>query len=58
VTYEVLLADDAENDLLKIYRYAAFNASPEKADQLWIGSKSWYRSWLAFRRAHKSPPRN
>jgi toxin ParE1/3/4 len=34
VTYEVLLADDAENDLLEIYRYVAFNDSLEKADQL------------------------
>jgi toxin ParE1/3/4 len=34
VTYEVLLADDAQNDLLEIYRYVAFNDSLEKADQL------------------------
>jgi len=34
VTYEVLLADDAENDLLEIYRYVACNDSLEKADQL------------------------
>jgi toxin ParE1/3/4 len=34
VTYEVLLTDDAENDLFEIYRYVAFNDSLEKADQL------------------------
>lgn len=34
MTYEVLLAEDAENDLLEIYRYVAFNDSLEKADQL------------------------
>ena len=34
MTYEVLLADDAQNDLLEIYRYVAFNDSLEKADQL------------------------
>ena len=34
MTYEVLLADEAESDLLEIYRYVAFNDSLEKADQL------------------------
>ena len=34
MTYEVLLTDDAENDLFEIYRYVAFNDSLEKADQL------------------------
>jgi toxin ParE1/3/4 len=34
VKYEVLLADDAENDLLEIYRYVALNDSLEKSDKL------------------------
>lgn len=32
--YEVLVVEDAETDLLEIYRYVAFNDSSEKAAQL------------------------
>lgn len=32
--YEVLVVEDAETDLLEIYRYVAFNDSLEKAGQL------------------------
>ena len=32
--YEVLIVEDAEADLLEIYRYVALNDSLEKADQL------------------------
>lgn len=32
--YEVLLVEDAETDLLEIYRYVSFNDSSERAAQL------------------------